>query len=151
MEDVELILSDSEHTEFQRLAAELEKELFERDGDLANFNHELNKIDFLPIVVLLFMGDTAVACGAYWEYDFETVEIKRMYVIPEHRRKNYASQILASLESLAKGNEYRHCLLETGKNQPEAIAFYTKHGYKQIPNFGKYINSNNSVCFKKRI
>ena len=151
MDDIELILTDSEHTEFQRLSSELEKELFERDGELAGFNYELNKIDFLPTVVLLFSDDTAVACGAYREHDFETVEMKRLYVMPEHRRNDYASKILHALESLAKGNEYRYCLLETGKNQPEAIAFYTKHGYKQIQNFGKYTESSNSVCFKKRV
>jgi putative acetyltransferase len=142
MDDIELILTDSEHTEFQRLSAELEKELYERDGELA---------DFLPTVVLLFAGDTAVACGALREYDIESAEIKRMYVMPGHRRKNYASQILTALESIAKSQEYRYCLLETGQHQPESLAFYTKHRYTQIQNFGKYIDSSNSVCFRKRV
>jgi|SRR6266540_2743587 len=142
MDDIELILTDSEHTEFQRLSAEMEKELYERDGELA---------DFLPTVVLLFAGDTAVSCGALREYDVEAAEIKRMYVTPAHRRNNYASQILTALESIAKSQQYRYCLLETGKDQPEAIAFYSKHGYTQIQNFGKYTESSNSACFRKRV
>lgn len=147
--DTELILTDSTHEEFQLLSSELEKELYLRDGDLADINFELNKIDLLPNVVLLFIEDIAVACGAFKEYDPKTAEIKRMYVVPSHRRNNLASKILIELESLAKSQLYKYVLLETGKNQPEAIAFYLKHGYSQIENFGKYKDSVNSICFKK--
>jgi hypothetical protein len=36
-------------------------------------------------------------------------------------------------------------------NQPEAIALYKKNNYKIIPNFGKYENIENSVCFEKEL
>jgi hypothetical protein len=42
-------------------------------------------------------------------------------------------------------------MLETGKNQPEAIRLYEKSRYKIIPNFGKYVNCENSICFKKEL
>ncbi len=149
MPDTELILTDSDHEEFQKLSSELEKELYLRDGDLADINLELNKIDDLQNVILLFINDEAVACGAFREYDSKTAEIKRMYVMPLHRRNNLASKILGELELLAKSQLFKSILLETGKNQPEAIAFYLKHGYTQVENFGKYKESVNSVCFKK--
>ena len=44
---VELILTDSDHEDFQRLSSELERELFIGDGDKADQNYELNKVDFL--------------------------------------------------------------------------------------------------------
>lgn len=41
------------------------------------------------------------------------------------------------------------CVLETGIRQPEAIALYKRSGYVQIPNYGQYLNVENSVCFEK--
>ena len=151
MSNIDLILTDSIHEDFQRLSSELEKELYLRDGDQADINFDLNKIDYLQNVILLFKDDEAVACGGFREYDPKTAEIKRMYVMFSHRRNNLASTILTELESLAKSQLYKYAVLETGKNQPEAISFYSKHGYSQIENFGKYKNSINSVCFRKRI
>ncbi len=146
---VELILTDSDHEDFQRLSSELERELFIGDGDKADQNYELNKVDFLQNVILLFIDNKAVACGAFREYDSKTAEIKRMYVTPTHRRNNLASTILTELELLAKSQLFKSTVLETGKNQPEAISFYSKHGYLQIEKFGKYKDSVNSICFKK--
>jgi hypothetical protein len=42
-------------------------------------------------------------------------------------------------------------VLETGKRQPEAIELYKKNNYKIIPNFGQYVNVENSVCFEKKL
>jgi putative acetyltransferase len=42
-------------------------------------------------------------------------------------------------------------LIETGKNQPEALALYKKNKYWIIPNFGQYTNMENSVCFEKAL
>ena len=146
-----LIHTDSNHLAFQQLSFLLERELYLRDGDLAEANFELNKIDFLPVVVLIVEDELPIACGAYRKYTDEVVEIKRMYVIPDHRRHKFASKILSELELLAKSDGYQYSLLETGKNQPEAISFYLKYGYKPIERFGKYRQNANSVCFKKSL
>lgn len=145
------LFTDSNHEEFQRLSGELEKELFLRDGDLAQINFELNKIDSLPTVILLVSNSSATACGAFLKYDIDSVEIKRMYVLPEFRRNKLASKILSELELMAKEAGYKYSLLETGRNQPEAISLYLKQGYREIPNFGKYAESVNSICFRKSL
>jgi len=77
------------------------------------------------------------------------MEVKRMYVLPQHRGKGLATRILTGLESWAKELSYQKCILETGKRQPEAIALYTKNGYIVIPNYGQYKGIENSVCFEK--
>ena len=51
MSNIELILTDSSNEEFQKLSSELERELYLRDGDVADINSELNKIDFLQNVI----------------------------------------------------------------------------------------------------
>lgn len=146
-----ILHTNSAHSDFQMLAVELEKELFERDGDLADVNYELNKVELMENAVVLYVNDVAAACGAYRILSDDTIELKRMYVAPQYRRNNYASKILSELESIAKQNGFRNAVLETGKNQPEAIAFYLKHGYSEIEKFGKYVGSENSVCFGKEI
>ena len=148
---IELLHTDSNHPSFRQLAAEMEKELFIRDGELAELNHALNKIGFIQNAVVVMIDNEAVACGAFREFNSESAELKRMYVQPSHRSKGLASKVLAELESIAKSKGYNYVVLETGKNQPEAVAFYLKHGYEQVPAFGKYIDSINSICFRKQL
>ena len=74
-----------------------------------------------------------------------------MYVPPALRGKGIASAVLAELEKWAKELNYKKCILETGKKQPEAIALYNKNGYCIIPNYGQYENVENSVCFEKNL
>jgi hypothetical protein len=40
-------------------------------------------------------------------------------------------------------------ILETGVNQPEAIAAYEKSGYVRIPNFYPYEEVRESICMQK--
>ena len=74
-----------------------------------------------------------------------------MFVLPEQRGKGIAGEILAELEKWAGELNFKKCILETGKRQPEAIRLYSKSGYNVIPNYGQYENVSNSVCFEKEI
>ena len=78
-------------------------------------------------------------------------EIKRMYVVPEHRGKSLARRILAELESTAAAAGYDLIVLETGLMQPEAIGLYESSGYLPIERFGHYRDSAVNRCFGKRL
>lgn len=151
MSHVTITHTDSGNKHFQALSSELERELYERDGTLAQVNFELNKVGSLDTVVVAYVEDAAVACGGYKARDNSWVEIKRMYVKPAFLEKGFATKVLSHLEKIAIGQGFRNIKLETGKNQPKAIAFYLKMKYFIIPNFGKYIGSVNSVCFGKEL
>ena len=60
-----------------------------------------------------------------------------------------ASEILSTLEAWTKEFGFEKYILETGKKQPEAIALYKKNSYQIVPNYGQYINVENSICFEK--
>jgi len=79
------------------------------------------------------------------------MEIKRMYVLPQSRRKGIASRIITELEHWAVELSCTTCILETGKKQPEAIELYKKNGYVVMPNYGQYAGVENSLCFRKQI
>lgn len=52
---------------------------------------------------------------------------------------------------MRKELNFTECVLETGVKQPDAIALYRKSGYGIIPNYGQYLNIENSVCMRKSI
>ena len=141
--------TSSDDPDFQALVVLLDRDLAIRDGDEHDFYHQFNKINTLKNAVVAYIDNVAVSCGAFKEYAGGTVEIKRMYTLPEHRGKRIAAEILTELERWARELNYTSCILETGKKQPEAIRLYERSGYILIPNYGQYANIENSVCMRK--
>jgi len=148
---ITLIRTDSENTDFRTLVAALDQDLRIRDGEDHAFFAAFNKIDAIRQVVLAYAGNTAVGCGAVKPYDAQTMEVKRMYVPPEHRGQGIAVQVLQELEQWSRELGYTACILETGQKQPEAIRLYHKCGYEVVPNYGQYIGVVSSVCFTKQL
>lgn len=143
--------SNSDNENFQALVTLLDQELKERDGEGHVFLAQLNKTDHLEYVIVAYDQNVPVACGALRAYAPGVMEVKRMYVVLNKRGQGIASRVLHALETWCKELNSTTCVLETGKNQPEAIALYIKNGYKQVPNFGQYVGVENSVCFEKSL
>jgi putative acetyltransferase len=143
--------TNSDDKDFQELVKELDIDLKIRDGEDHSFFAQFNKIDSIKYVVLAYLNDRPVGCGAIKQYDNSTMEVKRMFVPPEFRGQGIASLVLKELEKWSKELNFKKCILETGQKQPEAIRLYHKNNYKVIPNFGQYEGVNNSVCFEKFI
>lgn len=148
---IDLIRTDFQNPDFVELISHLDAYLKISDGEEHDFYDQFNKIDGLKNVVIAYENKTPVGCGAFKKHNDVLVEIKRMYVAPEGRRKGIASKVLGELESWAKELNHRKCILETGKQQPEAIELYKKCDYTITANFGFYENVENSVCFEKLI
>ena len=74
-----------------------------------------------------------------------------MFTSDSHRGKGFATQVLTELERWALELGYSKCVLETGKRLPDAVRLYEKSGYRQIPNYGQYIQMENSICFEKKL
>jgi len=136
---------------FIELVKELDKDLAIRDGEEHGFYAQYNKVDTIKQVVVAYYGDEPSGCGAVKEFTTGTMEVKRMFVPLEKRGRGIASRILQEIERWCLELGYTSCVLETGKKQPEAIALYTKNGYRIIPNYGQYAGIENSVCFEKKL
>jgi len=145
---MKLLRTNSQNEDFIQLVKMLDEYLAYVDGEDHAFYDQFNKIDLLQHCIVLYEGENPVGCGALKKYDAETVEIKRMFIIPDYRRKGYASAILTELEKWAKELQYKKLILETGTGQKEAIKLYKKT-YQQIENYGQYRGVETSVCFKK--
>ena len=148
---INFIRTNSDNPDFRELVVYMEAELRIRDGENHVYYAQLNKIDRINQVIVAYNNGLPVGCGAIREYEEGVMEVKRMFVPLNRRGEGIASGILRKLERWAIELNIKKCLLETGKNQPEAIALYTKNEYKKIPNFGQYEHEENSVCFEKII
>jgi putative acetyltransferase len=144
-----LLKTDSSNIDFINLVQLLDADLTIGDGDDHDFYHQFNYIDTLKNVIVLYNNNQAVACGAFKSYTKTIAEIKRIYVLPEHRGLGFASTILLALEQWCLELDFEKCILETGIMQPEAIALYKKNNYNIIENYGQYAGVINSVCFEK--
>ncbi|MFD3872178.1 GNAT family N-acetyltransferase [Streptomyces sp. NPDC058623] len=103
-------------------------------------------------------SDTPVASGAWRRmeraeegYSEGDAEVKRMYVVPEARGLGLARRILADLEADARAAGRRRMVLETGDQQPEAIALYLSSGYALSEKFGHYRFHESSRCMTKSL
>lgn len=148
---INYIKTNSKNSHFLQLVALLDADLKIRDGEDHEFYAQFNKTVNLNHVIVAYNDEQPVGCGALREFDKETMEVKRMYVLPERRGEGIASTILQKLEQWAAELNYKKCILETGKNQPEAINLYAKSKYNRIPNYGNYQHVENSVCFEKKL
>lgn len=148
---IKVMRTNSENNDFINLVKMLDAYLKVTDGNEHEFYNQFNKIDVLKFVVVIYVDEKAVGCGAIKQFDDITMEVKRMFVFEEFRNHGYAKKIIQELEIWAKELGNKKCVLETGKRQVEAVQFYKKCGYKIIPNYGQYVAMENSVCFEKEI
>ena len=148
---LQCVKTDAGNAEFKKLEAELDAGLAIRDGADHGFYAQFNKTDESISAILFMEENTAVGIGAIKPYADKTVEIKRMYVVPSHRGKGIAKNILQELEKWAAEKGFEEAILETGIRQPEAIALYHKCGYNRIENYGQYAGVDTSLCFQKKL
>lgn len=115
---ITILRTNAENIDFLHLISELDEDIKIRDGEEHHFYAQFNKTNSIQHVVVAYNGNKAVGCGAFKIYEGTIVEIKRMFVDPESRGKNIASQILTTLESWAKEQSFTSCILETGRKYP---------------------------------
>jgi GNAT superfamily N-acetyltransferase len=75
--------------------------------------------------------------------------VKRMYTVPTARRRGVSRLILERLEGIATELGYARLQLETGTEQPEALALYDSAGWVRITPYGRYKEDPTSVCYAK--
>jgi putative acetyltransferase len=146
-----LVRTNSLNADFRKLVALLDKELWSRyEQEQANYD-QYNKIENNNTIVIAYYHEQPIGCGCIKQFDDDTMEVKRMFVLPEYRGQGIAHTILRELEAWAREHSYSVVILETGIRQPEAIQLYKKSGYRVIDNYGQYIGMKSSVCMSKEL
>jgi GNAT superfamily N-acetyltransferase len=139
----------TEDPHFQYLITCLDNELWnELKEDQATYDPH-NKVPSIPTAVLVYHNDEVVASGCFKPFNENTVEIKRMFVQKDHRGKGVSKKVLAALEEWAIEKGYKYAVLETSIRFTTACRLYQSNGYDIIPNYGPYIDLEESVCMRK--
>ena len=146
---ITLLRTDSENSDFATLVSLLDNYLSVIDGEDHSFYAQYNKLDNIRHVVIAYQDGVAAGCGAIKPYTEDITEVKRMFVHPDHRRAGIAMKVLAELEEWARQLNFDSCILETGKQQLEAINLYQKMDYQVVENYGQYRGVDNSICMQK--
>jgi putative acetyltransferase len=82
-------------------------------------------------------GNRIVGTGAIRFYDEETCELKRMWLLPEYHGQGLGYRMITILFDAAREMGYRKIRLMTDPNhQQQAVAFYHKVGFVEIPPYG---------------
>ncbi|HMR47268.1 MAG TPA: GNAT family N-acetyltransferase [Bacteroidia bacterium] len=151
MSKIKIVRTTAQDINFKKLETELDKDLKIKNGDKNDFFVQYNHEVAINNVIIAYVDELPVGCGAFKEFDSDTAEIKRMYVAPDFRCQGIASEILNELEKWAAELQYKKCILETGDKMIEAIGLYQKHHFQKIKNYSPYENLASSLCFKKSI
>ncbi|MDN4056749.1 GNAT family N-acetyltransferase [Massilia sp. YIM B02769] len=139
---------DPDAMEARGLIAELDAALAAICGDSGAQSFDANDVRGARSVFLLARdaSGNALGCGALRPIDDDVAEVKRMYARPG---SGAGVRLLGELERRALGFGYRAVWLETRKVNGRAVAFYERHGYRVIPNYGKYVGREDAVCLGK--
>ncbi len=78
-------------------------------------------------------------------------EVKRMYVDPSRRGRRLGARLLDALEDRLRRDGYRLALLETGRDQAEAVKRYQRAGYAPRGPFGGYPDNGLSLFMAKAL
>lgn len=148
-----------DHPEVVALLAELDAylaTLYEPEA-----NHILDVQALLAADIDFLVADDGtriIGCGATRRMPGETEtanevygEIKRMFVHPAARGLRIAQRVLNTLEARLKASGVMLALLETGKDQHEAVRLYQRCGYAPRAAFGGYPDNGLSVFYEKRL
>jgi GNAT superfamily N-acetyltransferase len=77
------------------------------------------------------------------------LELKRMYVTPDHRGSGVSTALLAAVEEAARTLGASRIILQTGDRQPDAVRLYEREGWTRIPIFPPYEWATFSTCMEK--
>ncbi len=148
---IEVVKTTSENPDFVTLIKIFDTFLWERYPELKKDYWGNNLIEFNDNVVLIYLEGKPVASGCFKKYNENTIELKRMFVLPEARGLGLAQQVIKELEMKAKKQGFETMILETLYKQIEAISLYQKVGFEIVENYEPYVGLKNSVCMRKSI
>ncbi|MFB3389084.1 GNAT family N-acetyltransferase [Flavobacterium sp. LAR06] len=149
-EQISIIVTNPNDEKVLAIIEELSANLYLRfgsDGKNSFSDWEYNNSKYVFAVAKI--DNKIVGCGAIRPISENIGEVKRMY--SKYPGKKIGQTVLAFLENKAKKIGYTDLILETRVKNQEATQFYKKQDYNVIPNYGKYTDRPEAICFGKSL
>lgn len=134
---------------FQALERALDAELLQIYPSLPIEILQLRTVDgVVPLGILALDDDAAVGCGALQHVRAGVLEIRRMFVRPDCRRRGVARALVRALVARARAQGATTVRLVTGDRQPAAVALYLEAGFSQVSGFDGEAPGPHALCFQ---
>lgn len=101
-------------------------------------------------VLLWRVEGHVVACGGLRELEAGVGEIKRIYVRPDHRGKEFGGPYVGALVDRARELGYRRLRVDTLPSMTAAIEFYQEAGFRPIASYWSHPVAG-ALFFEKEI
>ena len=148
---MELKIVAADCQDYAMLTKKLDDYYFELVGDIELRYADVNRPENMSCRAVVYEDGKAVACGAWKDVDEKTAEIKRIYVLPEYRRRGAASMIIKAMEENAASTGRHTAILETARTTDDSASLYRSLGYVEIDYYGSPAGAENCRCFRKEI
>ena len=148
MGDLEYIRCDGNNKDFIENCRLLDQDLDARVGRVIQREKytRFNLLDQINEAIVVYRDGIPIGGGAIRRYDEDTVELKRVFVIPEEQGKGVGTMLVTKLIEWAGELGYEKMILETGELLAESCHVYKKLGFVKIHNYGAYADMPESLC-----
>lgn len=148
MKEINLKEVTYDSKDFIDLCARLDIHLDQGMGGECNREEykKYNGLQTLDYVVISYVDQMAVACGALRRYSDNEIEVKRVFVSEDVRRQGIGKEIIKQLQQVAKNMGYQRMILETGSFLEASVQLYESVGFHIIDNYGAYKDLTESIC-----
>ena len=148
---MEIKFVDAENADLLMLAAKLDEYYFAIVGEVHKRYAKYNDPYLFGCRAVVHIDGKPVGCGCWKRVNGRSVEVKRIYVLPEYRRQGVASAVIGAVERDAAQHGYTHAILETARTTGDSAALYLKLGYREMPYYGSPAGADNCRCFEKEL
>jgi len=128
---------------------------FNNDACFTSFDTELADIANLyaregniKLIAITEPGEDIVGCIASQELAPGITEMKRLYVVPEHRSKKLGRILVERIIAIAEENGYHKIQLDTMPEMKAAQQLYDRLGFKVIKPY-KSEGQERMICYEK--
>jgi GNAT superfamily N-acetyltransferase len=147
--EIRLIHTVDEYAEARRLFQEYAHSL-SIDLCFQGFEEELTELHSMyayPLggIFLLYDGDSAVGCVGVRRFEEGIAELKRMYIDPAYRGRQFGQMFMAHSLQLARTLGYRLIRLDTLRSMLPAIQLYKANGFVETAAY--YYNPESDVLY----
>ncbi len=153
MNEITFLRCDGNNKDFIENCRLLDEDLDLRVGKIIKRDKyaQYNLIDKINEAIVVYRDNHPIGGGSIRHYDENTVELKRVFVIPTEQGKGVGTELVSKLIEWAKELGYKKMILETGELLAESCHVYSKLGFKKIPNYGAYADMPESLCMGKEL
>ena len=114
-------------------------------GDDKWFYTRYNEKENLENIWLIYYDDFPIGCIAYRKKGEGVGEVKRLYIVNEHRGKGISKKLLKTVECYAKEDGYNTLFLDTRITLEPAVSIYRSFGFDIVFQQGLYIQMEKRI------